>query len=213
MVHERLVAWQRFERIAMREGQHSLARRLARVGAHVEIHAHLLYGAGRRIVEGEILHVLRILFTLGHADADAEPAFGVLPVPHVAEIRVLLTREEERVRRGERAQAAAAGFGHDETVLRLHTRQRLVDQAAELVRLRMTAGITPGDARREIRRKSLQAGVVFVGNPWFAGPGRRVHPQQVRALVNGELQVAGEYPERQAGERHDQARAVGLHAA
>jgi len=121
-------------------------------------------------------------------------------------------RGEGRGGRGQ-AQAAAVGLGHDETVLRLHARQRLVDDAAELVTLRMTAGITPGDARREIGRESLQACVVFVRNPLFAGPGRRVHPQQVRALVNGELKVAVKYPERQAGERHDEARAVGLHSA
>ena len=196
VVHERLVAGKRFERVAVREGQHGLTRRLAPVGARVEIDAHPLHRAGRRIVEREILHVLRILFALGHADADAEPPFGVLPVPHVSEIRVLLTREEEGVRRGERRQGAPVGFGHDQAVLRLHARQRVVDHAAELVMLRMASGVAPRDARREVGRESLQARVVFVGNPLFARLRRGVHPQKVGALVHGELKVAGEYPHR-----------------
>ncbi len=213
VVHERLVAGNRLERVAVREGQHRLPRRLAGVRARVEIHAHLLHRAGRRIVEREVLHVSRFLFALGEADADAELPFGILPVPHVAEVGVLLTREEEGVRRRERRQRAAVGLGDDQPVLRLHARQRRVDHAAELVILRMTAGVAPGDARRQVGRESLQAGVVLVGDPRFVRLGRRVHPHQIGALVDRELQVAGEDPHRQPGERHDQARAVGLHAA
>src|SRR5204862_3570868 len=99
VVHERLVASERLEHIAVREREHSLARRLAGFRAGVEIHAHPLHGSRRRIVEREILHVLRILFALRHPDPGPEPSLRILPVPYVTEIRVLLTREEEGVRR------------------------------------------------------------------------------------------------------------------
>ena len=157
VVDERLVAGQRLERVAVREGQHRLTRRLAGVGAGVEIHAHLLHGSGRRVVEREILHVARFLFTLGEADADAELSFRVLPVPDETEVGVLLAGEEEGVRRRKRRKRAAVGFGDDQPVLRPHARQRRVDHAAEQVMLRMAAGVAPGDARRQVGRESLQA--------------------------------------------------------
>ena len=133
VVDERLVAGDRLERIAVREGQHGLTRRLAGVGAGVEVHAHLLHGARRRVVEREILHVARLVFTLGHPDADPELSFSVLAVPDVAEIGVLLAGEEEGVRWRKRRQRAAVGFGHDQPILCAHARERRVDHAAELV--------------------------------------------------------------------------------
>ena len=187
VVDERLVPRDWFERIAVREREHRLTRRLAGIRARVEIDAHLLHGSGRRVVQREILHVLRILFALRHADSDGEPPFRIFPVPHVAQIRVLLASEEERVRRRERGQRAAVGLGHDEPILRLHARERLVNDTAELVSLRMAAGVAPGDARREVGRESLQARVVLVRNPLLAGLRRRIHPQKVGALVNREL--------------------------
>ena len=196
VIDERLVPSERLEGIAVREGQHALARRLTRVRAHVEIHAHLLLGSGRRVVQREILHVLRIFFPLRHADAEGESPLGVLAVPHVAEVRVLLAREEERMRRRKHCERAAVRFGDHEAVLRLHARERRIDHAAELVHLKMAAGVAPCDPRREVGREALQSCVVLIRNPLFAGLRRRVHPHEVGALVHSELKVAGEYPHR-----------------
>ena len=212
VVDERLVAGNRLEGVAVREGERGLAR-LAGVRARVEVHAHLLHGAGRRVVEREILRVARLFLALGHADAEAEPAIGVLPVPRVAQVRVLLAREEEGVRRRKRHERAASRFRGDQSVLRFHARQRRVDEAAEPVLLRAAAGVAPRDARRQIGRQPFQARVVLVRDPFFVRRGCRIHADQVRALVHRELQIAGEDPHRQSGEGDDQARAVRLHAA
>ncbi|MBW8867899.1 MAG: hypothetical protein JF610_11320 [Acidobacteria bacterium] len=213
VVDEGLVAGNRLERVAVREREHRLTRRFAGLGAGVEVDAHLLHGSGRRVVEREVLRVARFFLALRHADADPELALGVLAVPHETEIRVLLAREEERVRRRERGERAALRFGDDQAILRLHAGQCRVDDATELVVLHMPAGVAPGDARREIGGQALEAGVVLVGNPFFTRRRRRIHPDQVRPLVDGELQIARENPHRQTGERDDQAGAVGLHAA
>src|SRR5262245_28853206 len=131
VIDEGLVPGNRLERIAVCERERGLTRRFARLRTGVEVHAHLLDGSRRRVVEGEVLYVSRLLFALGHADADAERALGVLPIPHVAEVRVLLAREEEGVRRREGRERAATGLDDDQSVLRLHTRERRVDRAAE----------------------------------------------------------------------------------
>src|SRR5262245_51334365 len=73
VIDEGLVPRNRLERIAVRERERSLTRRLAWLRTGVEVHAHLLHGSRRRVVEGVVLHVSRLLFALGHPDADAEP--------------------------------------------------------------------------------------------------------------------------------------------
>ena len=58
MIHERLVPGNRLERVVMREGQRRLPRRLGRVG-RIEEHRHFLPRAWGRVVEREVLDVLR----------------------------------------------------------------------------------------------------------------------------------------------------------
>ena len=137
----------------------------------------------------------------------------VLAIPDVAEIRVFLAGEEERVRRREHRQRAAVGLRHDQAVLRLHARKRGRGHAAHLIHLRVSTRVAPGHARRDVGRKSLQPRIVLIGNPILARLGGRIHPDEVRALVHGELQVARENPHRESVERGSEARAVGLHAA
>src|SRR4026207_764238 len=97
VITERRGAGDRLEDVAMRERQPRLTRRLSGVGADVEVDAHLLHGAWRRVVEGEILHVARLVFTFGHPDTDPELSFSVLAIPDVAEIGVFFAGEEEGV--------------------------------------------------------------------------------------------------------------------
>ena len=101
MIHHRLVARYGFEHVAVGERQHRLASRFARVGARVEVDAHLLPRARRRVEEREVLHILRVLLAVRLTNADAESAGRVFAVPHVPEVRVHFAREEERVRRRE----------------------------------------------------------------------------------------------------------------
>ena len=72
MVHDGLVAGERLERVAVREGEHRLPRRFTASGAGVEVHAHLLHRAGRRVEEREVLDIMRILLR-GPPDACRTP--------------------------------------------------------------------------------------------------------------------------------------------
>ena len=213
MVHERLVARQRLELVAVREPEHRLARALGRIRTGVEIHAHVLHGARWGVEQGEVVRVLRSLLRVGLADADAEGRRRVLPVPHVAEIGVDLAREEERMRRCKGTERCALSFGHEQPILRLDRRAGVLNHAAELVVLRLPARVTPCDSRRQAGRESLQARVIFVGNPLVIGFCQRIHAKKVRAAVRRESQIAGEDAHRQPRERHLERRAVGLHAA
>ncbi len=150
VIDERLVAGHRLERVAVRECHHLLAASRRRPsGLAQEIHAHPLHRAGRRIEQREILQVLRLLFAVGLTDAEREAVRRILAVVDVSEVRVLLAREEERVRRRERRERAALrSLGDEDAILRSHTRQRiwLID-AAELAGLRLAACVAPGEAR------------------------------------------------------------------
>jgi len=215
VVRERLVSGQRQVSVAVRERQHRLARRLARVGARVHIHAHVLQGAGRRVVEREIVDLAtqRRLFVLSLAHAHAELLVGVLPVPHVSQVLVNLARPEELVRRRECRDRSAFAFGDEHAVLRLQRHDRVVLDAAELVLLGAVTGIPPHHPRQHVGRKTLQAGVVLVGDELFVGLRDRIHPDQVGTAIHGELQAARKNPHRQPGEIHLEPRAIGLHAA
>ena len=90
---------------------------------------------------------------------------------------------------------------------------RIVDDAAELLPLRVAAGVEPRHLRHQVGGQPLEAAVVFVRDPLLAGLRQRIHPNEVGAAVDGEAKVAGEQAHRQARKRHREARAVGFHRA
>src|SRR5512132_1196604 len=65
MVHERLVAVDGLEDVAMCEGKRRLPCRGRLSGSSIEVHRHALPGAGRSIVEREVLAVLSDSFAVG----------------------------------------------------------------------------------------------------------------------------------------------------
>ena len=102
MVHHRLVAGQRLEDVAVREGHHGLPRRLGRLRRGEEVHRHALHRSRRRVVQREVLDVLLHFFAVGLTNAHAELGVAVLSVPDVPEVGIDFAREEEHVRRRER---------------------------------------------------------------------------------------------------------------
>ena len=173
MVDHRLIAAHRLEDVVVSEGQHRLASLLAAPAARVEVDRHLLPRARRRIEEGEVLDILRILFAIGLANAKAEPAGGILAIPDVPEVGFHLAREEEGMRRRERRQRAPAALGDQHAIRRLHGNDRLVLHAAELVALRVAARVVPRDTRHEIGREAVEPSLVLVCDPRFFVSWRR----------------------------------------
>ncbi len=176
----------------MRKCQHRLPRGLARLRAGVEVHAHPLQRAGRRVVEGEIIDLssFRGFFVFGLPDAHAELLVGVFSVPDVPQVLVDLARPEEFVRRRERRQRSSPAFSNQHAVPGFERHERVIFHAAELVLLRLFRRVPPDDARHRVGGKTLQARVVLVGHKLFVGLGQRIHPDQIGAAIGGELQAA-----------------------
>ena len=101
MIDKRLVARHRLEHVAVREGEDGLARGLGAERAGVEINAHALHGARRRVDEFERREVIH-LFLFGLANAKAERGVRVLPIPGIAEVDKVLPGPEGLVRHRER---------------------------------------------------------------------------------------------------------------
>ena len=80
---------------------------------------------------------------------------AVVAVEDVPEVHVHFAREEERVRRRERRDRPARAFGHEQPVGRAHDRQTVRLGSAELMLLRMPAGVAP-----------VTRGIVAVENPF-----------------------------------------------
>ena len=215
MVRERLVARQGHVRVAVRERQHRLPRRLARLRARVEIHPHPLQGSRRRVVEGEIIYLPTLggFLVLCLPDAHAELLVGVLSIPDVSQVLMDLARPEKLVRRRERRQRSSGALGYQHAVPGLQRYERVVLHPAELVLLRLLGRIPPHDPRHHVGRKALQAGVILVRDERLFGLRQRIHPDQIGAAIDGELETAREDPHRETWEIHFEAPAVGLHAA
>ena len=213
VIHECLVAGDRLERVVVRECHHRLTRGLGAVGGRVEVDAHLLPRARRRVEEREVLDVLRVFFVLRLTNPEAETVGRVFPVPHVAEVRVDLAREKERVRRREGRERSTFASGHEHPVCRLERHWRVVGDAAKRVVLHVAAGVVPRHARQQIGREPLEARVVLVRNPRLLRLGDGIHANQVGASIGSEAEAARKRSHRQAGERHREAGAVGFHRA
>src|SRR5262249_30071807 len=145
MIHHCLVACDGFEDVVVRESQDRLARLLTVRTARIEVDRHPLQSAGGRVEEGEILDILRILFTFGLANAEAKTSVTILAVPDVTQVRLHLAREEEGVRRRECSQRASSPLGDEHTICRLQGNDGLILHATELVALLVAARVAPGD--------------------------------------------------------------------
>ena len=117
------------------------------------------------------------------------------------------------MRRRERGNQSRLPFGDEHAARGFDRDDGVVDDAAELMMLRMAAGVVPRDARREIGREPLQSGFVLVRDPRFVRARHGVHPQQVCAAIRREAKASGEDAHRQTGERDLEAGAIALHAA
>ena len=117
------------------------------------------------------------------------------------------------MRRRERGDRSGLAFGHEHPVRRFQRHDRVVLDAAELVRLHVPTRVVPRDPRRELRREAFEPRLVLVRDPRFIGPGDRVHPDQIGASVRRESEAAREDSHRETRESHLEASAIGLHAA
>ena len=215
MVDERFVAWNRLEHVVVRERERSLPRRFGWLRADVEEHLHLLPRARRRVVQRVVLLVLweRIGFGLGHRDADAVRAAAVVAIEDVPEVHIYFARKEERMRRRERRDRTARPFRQQQSIGRADSRKADRLGSAELMLLRMSAGVAPGHAWHRRRRESLQTRVVLVGHRRLVGPRNGIHLKKVRSAIDGEPQVAVEDAELHPREGHREAGAVALDLA
>jgi hypothetical protein len=213
VVHHGLVAGNGLELIAVREAHHSLARRLGRSRTDQKISGHPLPGAWRRVVEREVVNVLRDLLAISLPDPQAVVRVAVFPIPDVPEVRVDLTSEEEDMRRGERGHRASLPFSDEHAILGPDGDAVVVDHTAELIVLRVSASVTPGHAGHQVLGETLEASVVLVRHRRLVCLGDRFHAEQVRAAIAREAEASCEDPKGQPGERHLEPRSVRLRGA
>ena len=122
----------------------------------------------------------------------ANRTVAVLAIPDVAEIQLDLAREEELVRRRKERYRSASGLEDRKPVARPQ-RHRIAVRASRQTRTSARPG--PCRARSRVSRvgsESLEPGLVFVGDRRLLSLGDGFLPQQVRSLIHGEHQLAGE---------------------
>ena len=132
----------------------------------------------------------------------------VLAIVHIAEIDLILAREEELVRRGKDRQRPLRRIQNLQAVPRPQIHRLRVRRSAKLVLLPVLRRVAPDQLRILANRKALQPGLVDVCHRRLLGAGNRLLPQQVRAFIGGELEIAGKDPQRQAVEGYTHPVAV-----
>src|SRR6185312_6342107 len=138
---------------------------------------------------------------------------GILPIPDVTEIRLDLTREEEAVRWRKCGDRCALSFRNQDAVPGLQPYAVLVADSAEAILLGFVGGVPPSNARRQIRRESVETGVVLISDRGFVGLRNRFHPQQSRAGIDGEAQVPRKDSHGHAGEGDLKSCTIGFQPA
>src|SRR5207244_8704594 len=86
-------------------------------------------------------------------------------------------------------------------------------RAGEAVLLPGVRRVAPREPRLAGDRQAAQARVVLVGDRRPLGLRDRLHPDETRALIRGELQRALEHAQAEAWKRHVRARDARLHVA
>ena len=204
---------------------------MAGAGAEVEIHWHTLPGAGRSVVEREIIdlaarfphtpvpnfvgNAVRFVAFLAVrlANAQGERALAILAVVVVSEIGLDFARKEEFVGRRQNAQRSSARFEDRQPVASANPNRVAIHGSAEAVLLPR-----PGQDRATPRasgseRETFQPADVLVSHRRLVGLGDHLLAQQVRSAIHGEQQAPLENTQVDAIERDLQASSFRGHLA
>ena len=215
------ITGQRLVVVVARVGERRLDGCLRVAAADKQIDRHPLPRARPRVVEREVLPsvfrsasgISRIGLALGLPDAQRERRSAVFAVPVVAKVHGDLAGPEEIVRRRKHRERSARVLERQQPVRRGHDGRVLVDGGLEVALLPRVCGVAPREPRCGLDGDAFHARVVLVGHRLLIGLRDHFLANQVRAFVNGVLQLAGKDPHLDAGKRDLEARAVGLHLA
>src|SRR3954462_12550419 len=142
-----------------------------------------------------------------------KPLSLVEAVPHVAEVRVDLSRKEERMGHRECRDRSALSFRDEHAIGRLERNGRLVRNSAESVLLVGAACFAPRESRCQRRRESAKSAVIFISDPFVVRARDRIHPDQIRSAIHREPQIAGEAARREAWKTRFETVAIRLDRA
>ncbi len=186
-----------------------LLQRVLRLAVREQVEdTEALVGVGRRVEPRDERAAARLRLP----DAEAEPileAAVVLAVPDGPEVIREVTREEELVGRREAGHRTRIRLGDQEAMPDL-------ERAIRGVRIRLTppelaVGIHPGEIRLA-RIRERQAGVVQDRPPIFAGPDDTLHMDQSGTVVDRDVELSGEWPDREVADGDGRAVALTGHA-
>src|ERR1700722_15806321 len=200
----------RFEDVIVGISQDRLLGSLVAMRAQIVVDGHVLHGSGRRVVECKVVPFFprglrpALPLSIGYApgmvplslfwlhSSQRERIVAVFAVVNIAKIDFVFTSKKELMRWRETGQRSGAGIEDEQPVAGAYVHRSVVRCAPKADFLRLASRVAPDYLGVISQGKALHASLVNVGHVIFVSFRNRLLPKQVRALVGGKLQRAGE---------------------